>query len=101
MRRQKSLSIPKAHGGLINSIWKVTSIWRVTSVIDYVRKTDEESVPISSDRARAESVQKCKHARQDREPSKILYKKASSLFSEGKVIIKNVVHYLKKKVLSS
>ena len=23
-----------AHGGLINSIWKVTSIWRVTAVID-------------------------------------------------------------------
>ena len=56
--------------------------------MDYVRKTDEESAPISSDRARAESVQKCKHARRDREPSRILYKKASSLFSEGKVIRK-------------
>ena len=73
----------------------------MTSVIDYVRKTDEESVPISSDRARAESVQKCKHARRDREPFRILYKKASSLFSEGKVIRKNMVHCLKKKVLSS
>ena len=71
-------------------------------VIDYVRKTDEESVPISSDRARAESVQKCKHARRDREPSRILYKKALSLFSEAKVIIgKNMVHCLKKKIQSS
>ena len=32
------------------------------SVIDYVRKTDKESVPISYDRARAEAVRKCKHA---------------------------------------
>ena len=70
-------------------------------VVDYVRKTDEESVPISSDRARAVCVQKCKHARRDREPSRILYKKASSLFSEGKVIRKKMVHCLKKKVLSS
>ena len=78
--------------GLINSIW------RVTSVIDYVRKTDEESVPISSDRAREESVQECKHARPDSEPSRIPYKKAANLFSEGKVIRKNKVHCLKKKV---
>ena len=70
-------------------------------VVDYVRKTDEESVPISSDRARAGCVQKCKHARRDREPSRILYKKASSLFSEGKVIRKKMVHCLRKKVLSS
>ena len=61
---------------------------RVTSVIDDVRKTDEESVPISCNRARAEAIQKCKHVRRDRENSRILYKKASSLFSEGKVIRK-------------
>ena len=73
----------------------------MTSVIDYVRKTDEESVPISSDRARSESVHKCKDARRDREPSRILYKKAPTLFSEGKVIRTNVVHCLKKKVLTS
>ena len=30
------------------------------SVIDFGRKTDDESVPISSDRARAESAHKCK-----------------------------------------
>ena len=60
----------------------------MTSIIDYVRKTDEESVPISSDRARAEPTQKCKHARRDREPSRILCEKTSSLFSEGKVIRK-------------
>ena len=72
------------------------------SVIDYVRKTDEESVPISSDRERAESVQKCKHAHRDREPSRIrYYKKAPSLLSEGKVIRKTMVHCIKKKVLSS
>ena len=72
------------------------------SVIAYVRKTDEESVLISSDRARAESAQKCKHAHRDREPSRILYyRKASSLFSEGKVIRRNMVHCLKRKVLSS
>ena len=70
-------------------------------ITSYVRKTDEESVPISSDRARAESIQKCKHARRGREPSRILYKKASRLLSEGKVIRKNMVHCLKKKVLSS
>ena len=39
------------------------------SVIDYVRKTDKESVPISYDRARAEAVRKCKHAPRNREPS--------------------------------
>ena len=44
------------------------------SVIDYVRKTDKESVrsppvPISYDRARAEAVRKCKHALWNREPS--------------------------------
>ena len=49
---------PKLTGGLINSIWKVTSIWRVALVIVYLRKTNEESVLISGDRARAESVQK-------------------------------------------
>ena len=81
--------------GLINSIW------RVTLVIDYVRKTDEESVPISSDRAREESVQECKHARLDSEPSRILYKKAANLFSEGKVIKNNMVRCSKKKVQSS
>ena len=70
------------------------------SVINYVRKTDEESESISSNRARAESVQKCKHARRDREPSRILHKKASSLFSEGRVIRNNMVHCLKK-LLSS
>ena len=63
-------------------------IWRVTSVIDYVKKSDEKSVQISSDRARVESVPKCKHAHRDRELSRILYKNASSLFSEGKVIRK-------------
>ena len=62
----------------------------MTSVIDYVRKTDEESVPISSDRATVESVQKCKHARWDKEPSRIFQKKASSLFSEGKVVRKKI-----------
>ena len=41
------------------------------SDLGYVRKTDEESVPISSDRATVESVQKCKHARRDKEPSRI------------------------------
>ena len=38
-------------------------------VIDYVTKTDKESVPISYDRARAEAVRKCKHAPWNREPS--------------------------------
>ena len=37
------------------------------SVTDYVTKTDEKSVPISCDRARAETV----HAPLDREPSRI------------------------------
>ena len=64
--------------------------------IDYVRKTDEESVPISSDRARAEPTQKCKHTRLDREPSRILCKKTSSLFSEGKVIRKKYGALLKE-----
>ena len=73
----------------------------MTAVIDYVRQTDGESVPISSDRARTESFQKWKHAPRDREPSRILYKKASSLFSKGKATKKNMVYYLKKKVLSS
>ena len=59
------------------------------------------NVTISSDRARTESVQKCKHARRYREPSRILCKKASSLFSEGKLLRKSMVHCLKKKVLSS
>ena len=31
------------------------------SVIDYVRESDEESVPISCNRARAKGVRKCKH----------------------------------------
>ena len=57
-------------------------------VIDYVRKTDEESVPISCDRARAEAVRKSKHAPWDREPSRIPYKKTSSLFHKDKVIRK-------------
>ena len=39
----------------------------MTSVIDYLRKTGEQSVSISSDRARTEPVQKCKHARRDRD----------------------------------
>ena len=30
------------------------------SAIDYVRESDEESVPISCDRARAKGVRKCK-----------------------------------------
>ena len=40
------------------------------SVIDYVRKTDKESVPISYDRARAdhEAVRKCKFFPLNREP---------------------------------
>ena len=71
------------------------------SVIDYVRKTDEEYVPISNDRARAESVRKFKHVPWDRESSRILYKKTSSLFSKDKVIRNCMVHYLKKNVLSS
>ena len=71
------------------------------SVIDYVRETDKESVPIFSDRARAKSVRKCKHAPRHRGLSRILYKKASSLFSDGKVIKKSMVHYLKQNVLSS
>ena len=37
------------------------------SVTDYVTKTDEKSVPISCERARAEAV----HAPRDREPSRI------------------------------
>ena len=37
------------------------------SVTDYVTKTDEKSVPISCDTARAEAV----HAPPDREPSRI------------------------------
>ena len=41
------------------------------SVIDYVRESDEESVPISCDRARAKGVRKCKHAPRDREASTI------------------------------
>ena len=44
------------------------------SVTDYVTKTDEKSVPISCDRARAEAV----HAPR--------YKKTSSLFQKDKVI---------------
>ena len=71
------------------------------SVIDYVRKTDKESVPISCNRARAEAVCKCKHAPRDREPSRIPYKKTSSLFHKDKVIRKCMVHYLEKNVLSS
>ena len=55
------------------------------SVIDYVRKTDKESV----------------HAPWDREPSRIPYKKTSSLFHKDKVIRKCMVHYLKKNVPSS
>ena len=71
------------------------------SVIDYVTKTDEESVPISCDRASADAVRKCKHAPRDREPFRILYKKTSSLFHKDKVIRKCLVRYLKKNVLSS
>ena len=70
-------------------------------VIDYVRKTDEGSVPISCDRARAEAVRKCKHAPRDREPSRIPYKKTSSLFHKDKVIRNCMVHYLTKNVPSS
>ena len=44
------------------------------SVIDYVRKTDNKSVPISCDRARAGNS----------EPSRIPYKKTSSLFHKDK-----------------
>ena len=71
------------------------------SFIDYVRKTDEGSVPISCDRARAEAVRKCKHAPRDREPSRIPYQKTSSLFHKDKVIRKCMVHYLKKSAPSS
>ena len=39
------------------------------SVINYVRKSDKESVTISNSRARAEAVRKCKHAPWNREPS--------------------------------
>ena len=70
-------------------------------IIDHVRKTDEESVPISCDRARAEAVRKCKHAPRDREPSKIPYKKTSSLFHKDMVIRKCMVHYLKKNAPNS
>ena len=70
-------------------------------VFDYIRKTDEESVPISCDRARSESVHKCKHAPRDREPSRFPYKKTSSLFHKDKVVIRKcMVHYLKKNVPS-
>ena len=72
-------------------------LWK-DSVIDYVRKTDEESVLISCDRARADPVRKCKHAPWDREPSRIPYKKTSSLFRKEKIIRKCMVHYLKKNV---
>ena len=51
-------------------------LWK-DSVIDYVTKTDEESVPISYDRARAEAV----HAPRDREPFRIPYKKNVKLVS--------------------
>ena len=74
------------------------------SVIDYVRKTDKESVPISYDRARAEAVRKCKHAPwhgTENLPLRIPYKKTSSLFHKYKVIRKCMVHYLKKNVPSS
>ena len=71
------------------------------SVIDYVRKTDKESVPISYDRSRAEAVRKCKHAGTENLPLRIPYKKTSSLFHKDKVIRKCMVHYLKKNVPSS
>ena len=71
------------------------------SVIDYVRKTDEESVPISRDRAGAQFVRKCKHAPLDREPSRITSKKTSRLFHKDKVIRKCMMNSLKKKEPSS
>ena len=48
--------------------------------------------------ARAESVRKCKHSPRYKEPSKIPYKKTSSMFHKDKVMRKCMVHYLKKNV---
>ena len=68
------------------------------SVTYYVTKTDEKSIPMSCDRARAEAI----HApRIENLPGLIPYKKTSSLFKKDKVIRKCVVHYLNKDVPSS
>ena len=64
------------------------------SVSDYVTKTDEKSVLISCDRARAE-------AGTENLPGLIPYKETSSLFQKDKVIRKCMLHYLNKDVPSS
>ena len=68
------------------------------SVTDYVTKTDEKSVLISCDRARAEA----RHMLPGTEnlPGLIPYKKTSSLFQKDKVIRKCMVYYLNKNVPS-
>ena len=66
------------------------------SVTDYVKKTDEKSVPISCDRARAEMLPGTENL-----PGLIPYKKTSSLFQKDKVIRKCMVHYLNKDLPSS
>ena len=66
------------------------------SVTGYVKKTDEKSVPISCDRARAEMLSGTENL-----PGLITYKKTSSLFQKDKVIRKCMVHYLNKDVPSS
>ena len=69
-------------------------------VIDDARKTDQQSVAIS--RSRTKSIRNHKRARHnDREPSRISYKKTLSLFHKGKVIKGLIVHYLRKNVPSS
>ena len=65
------------------------------SVIDYVRESDEESVPT----LRAFAKQTCSPGQ--REPSRIPYKKMLSLFHKDKVIQNCMVHHLKENVLSS
>ena len=68
------------------------------SVTDYVTKTDEKSVPISCDRARAEAV----HAPRDREPSRInSLQENVELVQKDKVIRECMVHCLNKDLPSS
>ena len=71
------------------------------SVNEYVAKLMRNPYLIFHDRARAESVRKCKHPPWDREPSRIPYNKTSNLFRKDKVIRECMVHDLKKKVPSS
>ena len=66
------------------------------SVTDYVTKTDEKSVPISCDRARAEARYMLPGT--ENLPGLIPYKETSSLFQKDKVIRKCMVHYLNKDV---